>query len=222
MSGKLSLSLAFLVAVGVVACKKTQDPEPNMGNPPPVTCPPGQYWNGQMCAAGVAPTATTATPPPTTTAPPPPTSPIPTATTGPTAAPLDAVSASAATQALDVLAKQSIPPGAHPLLAQALAGNFQQGQSLETTFNAQPGKCYTLVGSGLPNVQNLDLQIVASSPLPGFGSPILATDQTSSPNAVVAGQPNCFKWALPMAAPLKVVMTVSAGSGIAAAQIYEK
>jgi len=103
-----------------------------------------------------------------------------------------------------------------------LAGNFQQGQTLEVTFNAQPGKCYTVVGSGLPTIQNLDLQLVVTSPLPGLGSPVLAVDQTTAPSAVVAAHPNCYKWALPMAAPLKVVMSVSAGSGIAAAQVYEK
>ena len=71
-------------------------------------------------------------------------------------------------------------------------------------------------------MQNLDLQLVAQSPLPGFGSPVLATDQTTAPNAVAAPHPNCWKWPAPMPAPLKVVMIVSAGSGIAAAQVYEK
>jgi len=176
-------------------------------------------WNGQACVAQ------NTTPPPDNTKPPEnptnPQTPIPVNNGGPKATPLDAASSGAATQALDVLAKQSAP-GAKAVPGTVLAGNFQQGQTLETTFQAQPGKCYTIVGAGLPAVTNLDLQIVTPSPLPGLGSPILATDQTSSPNAVVGAAPNCWKWALPAGAPLKMVMTVSAGQGIAAAQIYEK
>ncbi|MCC6664658.1 MAG: hypothetical protein IT375_12975 [Polyangiaceae bacterium] len=218
MSRMLGLwTLSVCVAVSLGGCKKKGGEESNVGPGPGPGCPPGQSWNGQMCVA-------TAPPPPTatttaTTPPPPP--PVPTGTTGPRAAPLDAQSAAVAGQALDALAKQNAP-GAKAVGGTLLAGNFQQGQTLETTFNAQPGKCYTLVGAGLPNVQNLDLQLIAQSPLPGFGSPVLATDQTAAPNAVVAPHPNCWKWAAPMAAPLKVVMVVSAGSGMAAAQVYEK
>jgi hypothetical protein len=146
---------------------------------------------------------------------------VPTATAGSSAAPLDPTSAAGAAQAIDLLAKQQAP-GAKAVGGTLMAGNFQQGQILETTFNAQPGRCYSVVGAGLPNVQNLDLQLVAQTPLPGFGSPVLATDQTSAPNAVLAPHPNCWKWAAPVAAPLKVVMIVSAGGGIAAAQVYEK
>jgi hypothetical protein len=38
----------------------------------------------------------------------------------------------------------------------------------------------------------------------------------------VGQQPNCYKWAFPMGGTVKLVMTVSAGQGIAAAQVYEK
>ncbi|MBI3205557.1 MAG: hypothetical protein HYZ29_28720 [Myxococcales bacterium] len=211
--GLLALSLCAAVSLG--GCKKKGGEESNVGPGPGPSCPPGQTWNGQMCVAGTPPPPTA----PNTTPPPPP--PVPTGTTGPSATPLDAQSAAVAGQALDVLAKQNAP-GAKAVGGSMLAGKFQQGQTLETTFTAQPGRCYTIVGAGLPNVQNLDLQLVAQSPLPGFGSPVLATDQTAAPNAVVAPHPNCWKWAAPMAAPLKVVMIVSAGSGIAAAQVYEK
>ena len=218
MSPRIGLVLFSLAALtAVTGCKRGSGEGSNIGAPPPQSCPPGQAWNGQACVVQTAPPPTTTTT--TTTTPPPP--PIPTGTTGPTAAPLDATAAAAAGQGLDVLAKQSAP-GAKPVNGTMMAGQFQQGQILETVFNAQPGKCYTVVGAGLPNVQNLDLQIVAQSPLPGFGSPILSTDQTTAPNAVAAPHPNCFKWAAPMAASLKVVMTVSAGSGPAVAQVYEK
>ncbi len=212
--GLLTLSLCLAASLG--GCKKKGGEESNVGPGPGPGCPPGQAWNGQMCVATAPPPTATAT---ATTPPPPP--PVPTATTGSSAAPLDAASAAAAGQALDLLAKQNAP-GAKAVGGTMMAGNFQQGQTLETTFTAQPGKCYSIVGAGLPNVQNLDLQLVAQSPLPGFGSPVLATDQTTAPNAVAAPHPNCWKWPAPMPAPLKVVMIVSAGSGIAAAQVYEK
>ena len=226
--GLVFLSLAALTGVLVPGCKRSGGSEgSNVGGPGPQGCPPGQVWNGQACVANTAP-------PPTacpagqswngqacvaSTNPPPP--PLPTGTSGPQATPLDASAAAVAGQGLDALAKQSAP-GAKPVGGTLMAGQFQQGQILETTFNAQPGKCYTVVGSGLPNVQNLDLQIVASTPLPGFSSPILSVDQTNGPNAVAAPHPNCFKWAAPVAVPLKIVMTVSAGAGVAAAQLYEK
>ncbi len=124
-------------------------------------------------------------------------------------------------QGLDLLAK-SEAPGAKPVAGTALAGTFQQGQSLQADFQAQPGKCYTVVGSGAPTIQNLDVQIVTASPIPGFASPVLATDQTSSPTAVAGAKPNCFKWALMFPAPLRMVVSASAGQGIAAAQVYEK
>lgn len=215
MTRTFALALSLCVSSTLVGCKKKGGEESNLGPGPAPQCPPGQVWNGQACVAQTAPPPTATT----STAPPPP--PVPTATGGPSATPLDAASAGAAAQALDVLAKQSAP-GAKAVGGTMLAGNFQQGQILETTFNAQPRKCYSVVGAGLPNVQNLDLQLVAQTPLPGLGSPVLATDQTAAPNAVLAPHPNCWKWAFPMAAPLKVVMTVSAGSGIAAAQVYEK
>lgn len=211
---RLALVLGSLLALA--GCKRGGQ-ESNVA-PQPGQCPAGYAWNGSVCVQQSAPPPTATA---TSTGTPPPPTPIPTATPGPTATPLDANAAAAAGQALDLSAKKHAP-GAKAVQGSMLAGSFQQGQSLEVTFNAQPGKCYTVVGAGLPNVQNLDLQLVAQTPLPGMGSPVLAVDQTSSPESVVAPHPNCYKWALPMATPLKVVMTVSAGSGIAAAQVYEK
>jgi hypothetical protein len=208
------LSLVALAAAS--GCKPSQSQPSNVA-PPPSQCPAGYVWNGAACVAQT----TNPPPPPPDTPDAGTTTPIPTSNGGPSATPLDATAAAAASQALDLSAKQQAP-GAKPVGGTLIAGQFQQGQTLEATFNAQPGKCYTVVGAGLPNVQNLDLQIVATVPLPGLGSPVLAVDQTTGPQAVVAPHPNCYKWALPMAAPLKVVMSVSSGSGIAAAQVYEK
>jgi hypothetical protein len=53
-------------------------------------------------------------------------------------------------------------------------------------------------------------------------APILAQDQDTGANAVLGRQPNCYKWPLPMPATVKVIVTAAGGSGLAAAQVYEK
>ena len=104
----------------------------------------------------------------------------------------------------------------------AIAGNFQQGQSLEAQVQMNPGKCYTVVGVGLPPIQNLDIALIPAVAIPGLPAATMAADNTVGANAVVGDKPNCFKWAFPMSGMMKVVMTVSQGSGVAAAQVYEK
>jgi hypothetical protein len=70
-------------------------------------------------------------------------------------------------------------------------------------------------------VSELNAQFVASTPLPTL-APVLATDSETGPTAVIGKKPNCYKWAFPVAAPVKLVLEVTAGSGLAAAQLYEK
>jgi hypothetical protein len=187
-------------------------------------CPPGQYFDGQFCQnmgaqPGAQPTATATVPgaaPGATTAPPP--LPVATAAAGPTATPLDPAAAGAATQALNLLAQQSAP-GAKPI-GSPIAGQFQQGQSLEGQVQMQANKCYTVVGAGLPPVTNLDIQLAFLSPMPGLPSPVVAQDQTVGANATIGEKTACYRSLL--AAPMKVIVTVSQGSGVAAAQVYEK
>ena len=85
-----------------------------------------------------------------------------------------------------------------------------------------PGKCYTVVGVGLPQIANLDISLVPALPIPGLPAATMAADNTVGSTAIVGDKPNCFKWALPMSGMMKVVMTVSQGSGVAAAQVFEK
>ncbi len=132
---------------------------------------------------------------------------------------LDPTAAAAATELLAPLGAAHAPAGAKPL-GDLMAGQFQAGQVLERTVQLQPGRCYTVVGVGLPPVQDLDLQIVTG--VNGVVNPVVAEDKTDAPNAVLGGKPNCFKWAFPVAAPVKVVVKVEAGQGVAAAQIYEQ
>ncbi|MCA9627137.1 MAG: hypothetical protein KC766_05710, partial [Myxococcales bacterium] len=137
---------------------------------------------------------------------------------GPNAAPLDATALAAAEPILAPLMAQHAP-GAKAV--GTIGGNFTQGQVLELRFQAQTGKCYTLVGMSMGQVTNLDLKLVTEVALPGIGSPVLAADNTSEPNAVVAPAPDCFKWVLP-STPVKAVLSVAAGQGAAVARVLEK
>lgn len=228
-AGVLVVASALVTFVG---CKGDEKPA-NTGQPAAAQCPPGQYFDGQLCQT---PGAATGQPQPALTAPAPgtvATAPAPAATTPTGAAPpiatstagspaqaLDPSAAAAATQLLGPLAQQNAP-GAKPV-GTAVAGNFQQGQVLETQVQMNPGKCYTVVGAAVPTVQNLDIELVPLMPVPGLASPVMAADQTQGPTAIVGANPNCFKWAWPMPGPMKVVVRVSAGQGMAAAQVYEK
>lgn len=220
--------IAGIVVTGL-ACGGEDKPA-NTGGVGATQCPPGQYFDGQMCQTPGAPLQPTATAPapgapgavPTApvAAPPIAAPPVATAAPGTPAQALDAASLSIVTQMLAPLATQHAP-GAKPV-GTAIGGNFQQGQILESQIQMNPGKCYTVVGAALPTVQNLDIELVPLMPVPGLASPVMAADQTQGPTAVVGGTPNCFKWALPVGGPMKVILRASAGQGLAAAQVYEK
>ncbi|HVJ14584.1 MAG TPA: hypothetical protein VM686_04050 [Polyangiaceae bacterium] len=215
-----TMMAALVTSAMLMACggddKQAQNPQQQQ-------CPQGQYFDGQFCQNMQGQQQQQQPPPAQTTAAPPPTSPIPvaTATTGAPAQAADPASAAAATALLGPLAQQHAMPGAKPL-GSAVAGNFQQGQSLETTVQMSPGKCYTVVGVALPPMTDLDIQLVPTLAMPGLPAAILAADNTQGAQAIVAGKPNCYKWALPMGAPVKMIVTAKTGSGMAAAQVYEK
>jgi hypothetical protein len=223
-----NISMSFLVLSGFALLQACGGDDKPAESPQASQCPPGQYFDGRFCQTqGVAPGGT-ATPAPTTTAPPAGTGtapagtpPIATAAPGPTAQRLDPTAAQAATQLIGPLGQQHAMAGAKPV-GSAIAGNFQQGQSLEEQIQMNPGKCYTVVGVGLPPVQNLDISLVPAIALPGLPAAAMAADNTVGANAIVGEKPNCFKWALPMSGMMKVIMTVSQGSGVAAAQVFEK
>ena len=231
MYRRIDLFVAVCAAAAAVACGG-DDKEANTGAAPAVQCPPGQFFDGQYCrmasptagagdphgAPGAYPPAQPAPAPDPGVAPPP--VPVATATAGPIATPVDAAMAAAAPPLLQPLANEHIVSGAQPV-GSAIAGQFQQGQSLEHQIQMQPGKCYTVVAAGAPPVADITLQIVPVMPLPGM-QPVLAQDQDQGPTAVIGKKPNCFKWAFPAPAAMKLIMTVNSGQGVAAAQVYEK
>jgi hypothetical protein len=144
----------------------------------------------------------------------------PTAPAAPLATPIDPSAAAAVQPILSQLAASKAPAGAKPI-GSVMAANFQQGQALEAQVQMEPGRCYTVVGAGVPPVAELDIKLVAITPMAGM-APILAVDNTTGLQAVLGEKPNCFKWAWPIPAPVKVVVTVTSGSGLAAAQLFGK
>jgi hypothetical protein len=121
---------------------------------------------------------------------------------------------------LQALASSSVPQGALPV-GPTLAARFDEGQSFDTLVELRPGRCYTLIGFGMPPIENIDLAIVAD---PAGPSPeIVARDDTSAPTAVLGQKPDCLKWPTRRGVTAaKLVMTVTRGTGIAAAQLYQK
>ena len=194
--------------------------------------PQQQYPAGQQqypqqqypSTTGYPPATTPGATPPATTPPATGLPPVgglpPTAPAAPQATPLDPSAAAAVQPILAQLASSKAAAGAKPI-GSVMAANFQQGQALEAQVQMEPGKCYTVVGAGVPPVTELDLQLVAVTPMPGM-APVLAVDNTTGMQSVLGEKPNCFKWAWPIPAPVKVVVTVSGGSGLAAAQLFGK
>jgi hypothetical protein len=222
-----SISFLLLSSLGLLSACGGDD-KTAQSTPQAVQCPPGQIYDGRLCQTvgatpgGTAAPVATAAP---TTAAPAGTAPIAipgvgTTTAGPAAAPLDPAAAQAATQLLGPLGIQHAVAGAKPV-GSAIAGNFQQGQSLEAQIQLNANKCYTVVGVGLPPVTNLDISLSAVPLMPGLPALTLAVDNGTGSTAIIGDKPNCYK-AGPISIPVKLTLTVTAGSGVAAAQVFEK
>jgi hypothetical protein len=190
----------------------------------------GGYVQGQVGAAGAAamPAAGGAPgmPVPTTGAPPY----AGAAATAPTAAPtqsgpvaqrLDAAAAAVVQPVLAGLVKDNVPAGAKPV-GEALVGNFAQGQTLDVPIQLQPNKCYTVIAAGLPPVKEVNVQLQLTTVMPGM-APVLAVDSDTGPTAVLGKKTACYRWSFGVIpASGKVVVQVMGGSGLVAAQAYEK
>lgn len=236
---RVSCAISFGVPLAVVACshdkpaetggyqqgqtQPTGYPVAGYGGQPGVvaTTPGGAYGAptgyGQPTATVPAPTAAGGVP---GTLPQPTPSAAGAAAVGTSAQPLDAAAASVVAPVMNGLAKSETVAGAKPVGA-PLVANFQTGQTLEGQVQLQPNKCYTVVATALPPVTELNIQLLAATVIPNL-NPVLAIDNDTGPSAVLGRKPNCYKWAFPLPAPAKVVIQVAAGSGLAAAQIYEK
>jgi len=182
-----------------------------------VTTPPPPTANVSINATGGGTTTTATT---TATTPPPPASTTPPAPVG---GPATAVSPSmnaAAGPAIDLMAKSDAkgmaPEGG------AFAGQFTEGQTLEQTFNAVPGKCYTAFAVGAGTITQLDLTAMTVSPSPAIPAITVAQSNTTGPQASIGGGGNCIKYPLPIGGPFKVVIKATHGAGIAVGRVYSK
>lgn len=140
-----------------------------------------------------------------------------------TATIIDPSMAAVATGALAGLAGTNAPGATAE--GPVMAGNFATGQNLEYTFNMQPGKCYTVVGTSV-GITQLDASAAMVTPLPGlnaqFGSANGKAGVAGS-QVILGAKDKCLKLALsPIAIPVKVTVTASKGAGLGAAQIYVK
>jgi hypothetical protein len=180
----------------------------------------------QTPTAGGIPGADQGTGVPTTAAPAgstaAPTSAAPAGVTG-TAQVIDPNMAAVATGALAGLAGTNAPGAATE--GPVMAGNFATGQNLEYTFNMQPGKCYTVVGTSV-GITQLDATAAMVTPLPGLNAQFgAATGKAgvAGSQVILGAKDKCLKLALsPIAVPVKVTVTATKGAGLGAAQIYVK
>jgi hypothetical protein len=210
--------LYFVTAAGftVLACKKNDGEAANGGYVQGQTSPAGAAGLGPaQGGAGGAPVAAAAGFP-AGGAP---------AAGGAAAVPLpqrlDPAAAAAITPALIELGKKEVQPGAKPV-GEALVGNFGQGHSLEIPIQLQPNKCYSVVAMGLPPVTEVTVELQLTTVIPGM-APVLAVDQDTGATAVLGRKATCYKWMFGVIpAPGKVVVRVTGGSGLVAAQAYEK
>jgi hypothetical protein len=220
---RLARVLYLLLATGlsVLACKKNDGEAANGGYVQGQSAPAGAAGmapiaqggagGSLLVAAGGAPmgSAAAAGAPATGGAP------------GTLPQPLDPAAAAAVTPALLELGKKEVQPGAKPV-GTALVGTFGQGQSLEVPIQLQPNKCYSVVAMGLPPVTEVAVELQLTTIIPGM-APVLAVDQDTGPTAVLGRKATCYKWMFGVIpAPAKVVVKVTGGSGLVAAQAYEK
>jgi hypothetical protein len=101
-----------------------------------------------------------------------------------------------------------------------IAGNFQTGQTIESAFSFQPGKCYTVVAVGA-GITELDIEMQYVTPIPGI-NPSIGKDGQRGAQASIGGKGNCLKPLSPFPTNAKFIVRASAGAGVAAAQLYSK
>ncbi len=138
-------------------------------------------------------------------------------------APIEPALQQAALAVLNELAKREAP-GAKPVgeTRVALLGTNQTAEQLLTL---KPGKCYTVIASGMLPVAEVNVQMFpelgAAAGAAGVNL-VLAQDQTTGAQAVLGQGANCYKWALSAEGRVRVVTTVAVGAGVVATQVYEK
>jgi len=179
--------------------------------------PPGQYQQQQPPPGAVGA-------PPPMGAPQPAAAPMPT----PAAAPAPGAPPGAADAATAAAVRLALTPRAATEAkgmkedGAAIGGMLQEGGELTQEFTLMPGRCYTILGQGLPPIAELDLSLAAKPLLPALPPAILAADQTTGPSSSIGAGKNCYKNPFPIAAPVILTLKATKGSGPAGAQVYSK
>jgi hypothetical protein len=99
-----------------------------------------------------------------------------------------------------------------------VAGTFQAGQTLESTFTFTPGKCYTLIAQGVGPTLQLEMQYV--TPIPNVNPTI--SKSNAGAQTSIGGKGQCLRPISPFPAQAKFIVKATAGQGLAAAQLYSK
>jgi hypothetical protein len=195
---RLELGLVALCSLAVVACGDPEVPE----QPVPTAAVTG---------------APAPTPAPTPTPAPPP------AASGP----CDATMQVALQAALKGREKAEVGFGMSPEGAFACETVVDQGK-VSVPVTLQPGKCYTFLAHGFPNITDIDLflrpNLGAGAPplLAGFAGVVLAQDSDQGPIAAIGKGKNCFKNPFPIPGAAVVEAVTKQGGGPLAVQVYSK
>lgn len=132
----------------------------------------------------------------------------------PAAAPVDYAMAAQAAPVMQYFAASHLPAGSRPF-GSPFAGQFQEGQGLIKKLQLTAGKCYTIVGMGLPPLTEVDIKLV--DPKDGR---IVLQDETTGPQAVLGSRDQCYL--AEQGGAFSVVLIATQGQGIAAAQVFQK
>ena len=160
--------------------------------------------------------------------PPPDAAPVVTAPPAPAVTPCDAVQLAALTTMFAGRQKDEAP--GMQAEGAPTCSVLPDGQSATSQiFTLQQGYCYTILGASLPTVSEVDMQLeldlTSGAPLPpalGAIKPILLTDTDAGPNASMGAKQNCYQWAFPIPAAVRVTIKSRVGTGPVAAQVFKK
>jgi hypothetical protein len=149
-------------------------------------------------------------------------------TPAPTAAPCDPVQGAAMTSML--VARQKAEAPGMTVEGSPLCGVLPQGMSVSSsTIALQPGRCYTVLAQGQPNVTQVDVELDADLSIAGpfaalFAgkSAVVASGTSAGITAAVGAKNECYAWPWPFPGQVKVTVKSTMGAGPVAAQLYSK
>jgi hypothetical protein len=113
-----------------------------------------------------------------------------------------------------------------------VCGVVGEGQTVTgPIFTMEQGYCYTVLGQSLPPVGQMEMVLVgdASALVAPLMPQMANAAQAPLLQSTVPGErismgekQNCYKWAFPVPATVKLVLKARAGSGPIAAQVFKK